>query len=89
VILVNDETPDLEVFNPQSGLYDEQAVIGTPVGPLSFDRGWASVDGTFEGKKFRFVDTHLETGAFPAVQEAQAPSPRRSRQGRGCRHWGR
>ena len=71
VILVND-TPDLEVFNPQSGLYDEQAVIGTPVGPLSFDRGWASVDGTFEGKKFRFVDTHLEIGAFPAVQEAQA-----------------
>ena len=72
VILVNEDTPDLEVFNAQSALYDAQAVLTTPVGPLSFDRGWASVDGTLEGKKFRFVNTHLETGAFPAVQEAQA-----------------
>ncbi|MFA9566337.1 MAG: endonuclease/exonuclease/phosphatase family protein, partial [Acidimicrobiales bacterium] len=72
VILVNDERAELEVFNPQSDLFDEQAVLPTPVGPLSFDRGWASVDGTLEGKKFRFVNTHLETGAFPAVQEAQA-----------------
>jgi endonuclease/exonuclease/phosphatase family metal-dependent hydrolase len=72
VILVNDDRPELEVFNPQSGLFDAQAVLDTPVGPLSFDRGWASVDGTLEGKKFRFVNTHLETGAFPPVQEAQA-----------------
>ena len=72
VILVNEDTPDLEVFNPQSALFDAQAVLDTPVGPLSFDRGWASVDGTLEGKRFRFVNTHLETGAFPAVQEAQA-----------------
>ena len=72
VILVNEDTPDLEVFNPQNALFDAQAVLDTPVGPLSFDRGWASVDGTLEGKKFRFVNTHLETGQFPAVQEAQA-----------------
>lgn len=73
VILVNDDTPDLEVFNPQNALFDAQAVLeDTPAGDLSFDRGWASVDGTLEGKKFRFVNTHLETGQFPAVQEAQA-----------------
>jgi endonuclease/exonuclease/phosphatase family metal-dependent hydrolase len=72
VILVNDDTPELEVFNPQNALYEVQAVIPSPAGDLSFDRGWASVDGTFDGKKFRFVNTHFETEAFPDEQEAQA-----------------
>jgi endonuclease/exonuclease/phosphatase family metal-dependent hydrolase len=72
VILVNDVTPGLEVGNSQSGLFEAQAVLDTPVGPLSFDRGWASIEGTFEGKKFRFVNTHLETETFPEVQEDQA-----------------
>jgi endonuclease/exonuclease/phosphatase family metal-dependent hydrolase len=72
VILVNDATDALEINGSNSGLFDTQAVLSTPVGPLSFDRGWAYVDGTFEGKKFRFVNTHLETEDFPAVQEAQA-----------------
>ena len=72
VILVNDNTANLEVGNPQSGLFEAQAVLPTPIGDLSFDRGWASVDGTFEGKKFRFVNSHFETEDFPAVQEAQA-----------------
>ena len=71
VILVNDDNPDLAVFNPQSGNYVAQNVLDTPVGPLSFNRGWASVDGVFEGKKFRFVNTHLETGDAPEVQEEQ------------------
>jgi endonuclease/exonuclease/phosphatase family metal-dependent hydrolase len=71
VILVNDDTPRLEVSNPKSGQYDAQQVLATPVGPLSFDRGWASVDGTTKGKKFRFANTHLETEEYPAVQEAQ------------------
>lgn len=71
VILVNDDNPDLEVFNPQNGNYVAQNVLTTPVGPLSFNRGWASVDGRLEGKKFRFVNTHLETEDSPDVQEAQ------------------
>jgi endonuclease/exonuclease/phosphatase family metal-dependent hydrolase len=71
VILVNDANPDLSVFNPQSGLYTAQATALTPVGPLSFDRGWATVDGTLDGKRFRFANTHLETEANPEVQEAQ------------------
>ena len=75
VILVNnDANPNLAVSNPQSGHYATQAVVATPVGPLSFDRGWASIDGKLKGKKFHFVNTHLETeapAAFAAVQEAQ------------------
>jgi endonuclease/exonuclease/phosphatase family metal-dependent hydrolase len=61
--------------NPRDGSYATQQFFqppfpGTP--PISFDRGWASVDLTVDGKRLRFVNTHLETEDFPAVQEAQA-----------------
>lgn len=72
VILVNDDTPGLTWSNPQSGRYTAQQAIESPVGPLSFDRGWASIDAKLKHKPFRFVDTHLETEESPLVQEAQA-----------------
>jgi len=72
VILVNDDTPELTWSNPQSGHYTAQQVIESPVGPLSFDRGWASIDAKLRHQPFRFVDTHLETEESPLVQEAQA-----------------
>lgn len=72
VILINDDAPDLDITNSQSGRYVAQQVIAGPVGPLSFDRGWVSIHGTVNGKTFRFANTHLETDAYPAVQEAQA-----------------
>jgi endonuclease/exonuclease/phosphatase family metal-dependent hydrolase len=73
VILVNDETPGLDVLRSGSGDYQTQEVLKPPVGaPVSFARGWALIDGTFEGKKFRFVNTHLEVEDFRATQEAQA-----------------
>ena len=72
VILVNDDTPGLTWNNPQSGHYTAQQVVESPVGPLSFDRGWASIDARLKGLPFRFVNTHLETEESPLVQEAQA-----------------
>jgi endonuclease/exonuclease/phosphatase family metal-dependent hydrolase len=72
VILVNDDTPGLTWSNPQSGRYATQQAIESPVGPLSFDRGWASIDAKLKNQPFRFVDTHLETEESPLVQEAQA-----------------
>jgi endonuclease/exonuclease/phosphatase family metal-dependent hydrolase len=72
VILVNEDTPGLTWGNPQSGRYGTQQVVESPVGPLSFDRGWASIDAKLNRQPFRFVDTHLETEESPAVQEAQA-----------------
>ncbi len=72
VILVNDETPGLAWSNPQSGQYATQQTIASPVGPLSFDRGWASIDATLKHQPFRFVDTHLETEESPLVQQEQA-----------------
>jgi endonuclease/exonuclease/phosphatase family metal-dependent hydrolase len=72
VILVNDDTSGLTWGNPQSGRYATQQTIESPVGPLSFDRGWASIDAKLKGLPFRFADTHLETEESPLVQEAQA-----------------
>lgn len=73
VILVNDDTPALDVLRSESGRYKAQEVLTPPVGtPVSFARGWALIDGTFEGKRFRFVNTHLEVESFRATQEAQA-----------------
>ena len=72
VILVNDDTPGLTWSNPQSGHYTAQQTIESPVGPLSFNRGWASIDAKLKHQPFRFVDTHLETEESPLVQEAQA-----------------
>ncbi len=71
-ILVNDDTPGLTWSNPQSGHYAAQQVIESPVGPLSFDRGWASIDARLKGLPFRFVNTHLETEESPLVQQEQA-----------------
>jgi endonuclease/exonuclease/phosphatase family metal-dependent hydrolase len=72
VILVNSDTPDLVVTAARSGDYEAQQVITPPVGgPVSFARGWAYIDATFEGAKFRFLTTHLEVEDFAAIQEAQ------------------
>ncbi len=71
VILVNHDRAGLSVGNARTGRYAAQVVLATPVGPLSFDRGWATVDAVLDGRAFRFADTHLETEDAPAVQEAQ------------------
>lgn len=71
VVLVNRNRAGLSTSNPQSGRYTAQAVATTPVGALSFDRGWASVDVSLGGGNFRFFNSHLETEAAPPIQEAQ------------------
>lgn len=71
VILVRDATAGLEVGNPRTGDYAAQVVVSSPAGPLSFARGWATVDGTYAGKRFRFANSHLEVERFGAVQLAQ------------------
>ena len=74
VILVKADTESLSWSNPQSGSFAAQQTFQPPgvPAPVSFDRGWASVDGTYEDKKFRFVNTHLEVEGSPLVQQAQA-----------------
>lgn len=74
VILVNDSTPALHWSNPQDGNYTAQQLFAPPLPgapPVSFNRGWTSIDGKYRGERFHFVNTHLEVQGFRAVQEAQ------------------
>jgi endonuclease/exonuclease/phosphatase family metal-dependent hydrolase len=47
-----------------------EANIGGIVIPV--DRGWLSVEARYKGKRFRFIDTHLEAFGDPSIREAQA-----------------
>ncbi|NYD42884.1 endonuclease/exonuclease/phosphatase family protein [Nocardioides panaciterrulae] len=74
VVLVDDATRGLAVRDSASGEYTAQQTFAPPgtTEPVSFARGWAYIDASYVGKRFRFLVTHLETEDFPAVQEAQA-----------------
>ncbi len=75
VILVDSSVRNLHWGHPRSGNYTAQQEFTPPVpgaAPVSFNRGWATIDGKFRGVRFHFANTHLETEDFAAVQEAQA-----------------
>ena len=75
IILVNRDTRGLRWWNPEHGNFAAQATFTPPLPgaePVSFDRGWASIDGRFRGERFHFVNTHLEVAAFPEEQLDQA-----------------
>ena len=73
MILVNGDTPGLRWGNARSGDYDAQQILQPPGRtPVSFGRGWAAIDAKYRGRRFRFVNTHLEVEDFADVQEAQA-----------------
>ncbi len=73
VILVNAERRGLWWYHPRSGTYQAQQSF-TPPGaePVSFKRGWVTIEGWLNGRPFHFANTHLETEASPTVQQAQA-----------------
>ena len=52
VILVNADNRNLKVTDSANSLYVTQLVVPTAVGSLSFDRGWAYIDGKFKGREF-------------------------------------
>ena len=86
VILADAGDRRLRWWGAKSGNYTAQQTFTPPVpgsSPVSFDRGWASIEGSYAGERFRMVNTHLETEDFAAVQEAQAAEflagPARSR----------
>lgn len=45
--------------------------VPTPVGVYQVLRGWTAVDMSFRGRRFRFLNTHLEA-FLPSVRQAQA-----------------
>ncbi len=75
VILVNDKRDGLWWNNPRHGNYTAQQTFTPPLPgapPVSFNRGWATIDGWLNGRPFHFANTHLETEDFAAVQLAQS-----------------
>lgn len=46
-------------------------VVPTPAGVYQVLRGWTAVDMSFRGRRFRFLNTHLEA-FLPDVRQAQA-----------------
>jgi endonuclease/exonuclease/phosphatase family metal-dependent hydrolase len=51
--------------------YKAQFAINTQGGPFATKRAWVAVDATFKGKRFRFVNTHLESEVPPTrLQQA-------------------
>lgn len=62
----------LKLSNAQGGQYAARITIPTAIGvPVSLPWAWASVDGTFHGRSFRFATTHLDP-ISGAAQQAQA-----------------
>ena len=75
VILVNADRDGLTWHSPRSGSYTAQQAFQPPVPgapPVSFKRGWVTIEGTIEGRPFHFANTHLEVEDSATVQEAQA-----------------
>jgi endonuclease/exonuclease/phosphatase family metal-dependent hydrolase len=73
VILVNDDTRGLRWWGARTGRYAAQQSFTPPIGtPVSFARGWVTVEAAYRGERFRFANTHLEVADFASVQEAQA-----------------
>lgn len=71
VILVKNSEA-IEILDSKYGKYTEQQIFETVAGPISTNHGWQYVDGLFNGKKFRFVNTHLDEEYYPESQQAQA-----------------
>jgi endonuclease/exonuclease/phosphatase family metal-dependent hydrolase len=66
------KTSELELSNVRAQHFNINLIFPSPVlGSVTVPRGWISVDGKLRGKKFRFVNTHLESFSL-AVQSAQA-----------------
>ena len=74
VILVRTDLrrADLKWRNPQAANFATNLTIPTLGGPITLLRGWNALDVKIRGKKFRLVNTHLETEAAPPIQAAQA-----------------
>jgi endonuclease/exonuclease/phosphatase family metal-dependent hydrolase len=71
VILVK-RSSKVKLGKTRRGHYTTRFVPNVGGFDLPVDRGWASVEAKLRGKKFRFVDTHLEAFGDPKIREAQA-----------------
>lgn len=62
----------IQTSDARTGVYTNVYTVDLGGLSIPFRRSWESAQVDVGGKKFRFVNTHLETEANPAIQEAQA-----------------
>lgn len=66
----------VQTSNPTIGQFSDASTLKIPVfggaAAIPFTRGWAAVDVNVRGKKFHFVDTHLESVDVGTIREDQA-----------------
>ena len=62
---------EIEVSNLQIEQFGVKLAVPTTLGPFLDPRGWASVDVTLGGRRFRLVTTHLDS-SDPRIRVAQA-----------------
>ncbi len=66
----------VKTSNPGLAHFSDASTLKIPVfggaTAIPFTRGWASVDANVRGKKFHFVDTHLESESVGTFREDQA-----------------
>jgi endonuclease/exonuclease/phosphatase family metal-dependent hydrolase len=64
----------IKTSNVTSGNFSPASTFALTVfgQPLSFTRGWTAADVNVRGKKFRLVNTHLESESVGSVREDQA-----------------
>lgn len=60
-ILARTDVPKLRWRNPQAQRYVNTLMFPTPTGVVPFYRAWASLDAKFNGREFRFINTHLDS----------------------------
>jgi endonuclease/exonuclease/phosphatase family metal-dependent hydrolase len=78
VILVKRERNGVKVLRTRSNQFKANVAVPTQGGTFTSDRGWTYVDASLAGRKFRFLNTHLE--AFleePRVKQAKELVARR------------
>jgi endonuclease/exonuclease/phosphatase family metal-dependent hydrolase len=65
----------IKILRRSRGEFDTvlELPVGGEGGPvIAIKRGWVAVDAKVKGKRFRFVNAHLEDVIAPPIQEAQA-----------------
>jgi hypothetical protein len=66
----------VKTSNPTSGNYSDGSTLKLPIfggnASVRFTRGWVAVDANVRGKKFHFVNTHLESESNGSIREDQA-----------------
>ena len=70
VILVR-KREGLKMRKRSSKNFKTSVTVPTAGGPFTSRRGWTAVDATLDGRRFRFLNTHLEA-ALAATRQAQA-----------------